>query len=144
MKVHIQLDPECQEPYAVIYTNRISKTVEDAVQKLGQASSLTLTGFQDNTAVLLKPAQIIRIYAAAGRIIAVTTAGNYQLRKRLYELEFFLPQNSFVRISRDKLSRTFSSNSKRSHILRTSSRSRRLIMSSIVSFAVWLKCTWTI
>ena len=33
---------------------------------------------------------------------------------------------------------------KRSHILRTSSRSRRLILSSIVSFAVWLKWTRTI
>ena len=46
--------------------------------------------------------------------------------------------------TRDEKSRTFSSNSKRSHILRTSSRSRRLILSSIVSFAVWLKCTRTI
>ena len=47
-------------------------------------------------------------------------------------------------ITRDEKSRTFSSNSKRSYILRTSSRSRRLILSSIVSFAVWLKCTRTI
>ena len=46
--------------------------------------------------------------------------------------------------ARDEKSRTFSSNSKRSHILRTSSRSRRLILSSIVSFAVWLKWTRTI
>ena len=46
--------------------------------------------------------------------------------------------------SRDEKSRTFSSNSKRSYILRTSSRSKRLILSSIVSFAVWLKCTRTI
>ncbi len=46
--------------------------------------------------------------------------------------------------TRDEKSRTFSSNSQRSHILRTSSRSRRLILSSIVSFAVWLKCTRTI
>ena len=46
--------------------------------------------------------------------------------------------------TRDEKSRTFSSNPKRSHILRTSSRSRRLILSSIVSFAVWLKCTRTI
>ena len=48
------------------------------------------------------------------------------------------------RFARDEKSRTFSSNSKRSHILRTSSRSRRLILSSIVSFAVWLKWTRTI
>ena len=45
---------------------------------------------------------------------------------------------------RDEKSRTFSSNSQRSHILRTSSRSIRLILSSIVSLAVWLKWTRTI
>ena len=53
-------------------------------------------------------------------------------------------QNRLSGFARDEKSRTFSSNSKRSHILRTSSRSRRLILSSIVSFAVWLKCTRTI
>ena len=46
--------------------------------------------------------------------------------------------------TRDEKSRTFSSNSKISYILRTSSRSIRLILSSIVSLAVWLKCTRTI
>ena len=46
--------------------------------------------------------------------------------------------------SRDEKSRTFSSNSQRSHILRTSSRSIRLILSSIVSLAVSLKWTRTI
>ena len=53
-------------------------------------------------------------------------------------------QDGFCGFARDEKSRTFSSNSKRSYILRTSSRSRRLILSSIVSFAVWLKCTRTI
>ena len=51
---------------------------------------------------------------------------------------------AFHSFTRDEKSRTFSSNSQRSHILRTSSRSRRLILSSIVSFAVWLKWTRTI
>ena len=54
------------------------------------------------------------------------------------------PQKSYICFTRDEKSRTFSSNSKRSHILRTSSRSRRLILSSIVSFAVSLKWTRTI
>ena len=53
-------------------------------------------------------------------------------------------QNAFGRLARDEKSRTFSSNSRRSHILRTSSRSIRLILSSIVSFAVSLKWTRTI
>ena len=52
--------------------------------------------------------------------------------------------DDFASFTRDKKSRTFSSNSKRSHILRTSSRSIRLILSSIVSFAVSLKWTRTI
>ena len=51
---------------------------------------------------------------------------------------------SVSRFARDEKSRTFSSNSKSSHILRTSSRSRRLILSSIVSLAVSLKWTRTI
>ena len=53
-------------------------------------------------------------------------------------------RNPYTCLSRDEKSRTFSSNSQRSHILRTSSRSIRLILSSIVSFAVWLKWTRTI
>ena len=56
----------------------------------------------------------------------------------------YLNQDVYGDFARDEKSRTFSSNSKRSHILRTSSRSRRLILSSIVSFAVWLKWTRTI
>ena len=56
----------------------------------------------------------------------------------------YTDQDGLGGLSRDEKSRTFSSNSKRSHILRTSSRSRRLILSSIVSFAVSLKWTRTI
>lgn len=50
----------------------------------------------------------------------------------------------FRGLARDEKSRTFSSNSRRSYILRTSSRSIRLILSSIVSLAVSLKWTRTI
>ena len=53
-------------------------------------------------------------------------------------------EDGFGGLARDEKSRTFSSNSKRSHILRTSSRSIRLILSSIVSLAVSLKWTRTI
>ena len=66
-------------------------------------------------------------------------------KKPQYDLvwnrDYSLTQDRF---SRDEKSRTFSSNSQRSHILRTSSRSIRLILSSIVSLAVWLKWTRTI
>ena len=78
---------------------------------------------------------------------------NTALWEKLDEIYNALPEDydftnfdeaAFIRSTRDEKSRTFSSNSKRSHILRTSSRSRRLILSSIVSLAVSLKCTRTI
>ena len=67
----------------------------------------------------------------------------YDLSRDLYA-QCSTAKNAMSRLPRDEKSRTFSSNSKRSHILRTSSRSRRLILSSIVSLAVSLKCTRTI
>ena len=75
-------------------------------------------------------------------LATLNTDGIDGIRTAMKELE---DEGYVVRVqSRDEKSRTFSSNSKRSYILRTSSRSRRLILTSIVSFAVWLKCTRTI
>ena len=65
-------------------------------------------------------------------------------RLRLEQTARYAAEHGFESFSRDEKSRTFSSNSKRSHILRTSSRSIRLILSSIVSLAVSLKWTRTI
>ena len=71
----------------------------------------------------------------------VRTAANADL---ILEIDGGIKKEVSVGCSRDEKSRTFSSNSQRSHILRTSSRSIRLILSSIVSLAVWLKWTRTI
>ena len=60
------------------------------------------------------------------------------------EYPVYVGKEFWHRLTRDEKSRTFSSNSQRSHILRTSSRSIRLILSSIVSLAVLLKWTRTI
>ena len=69
---------------------------------------------------------------------------NLDVRDREIEVALSADEQIHIQYSRDEKSRTFSSNSRRSHILRTSSRSIRLILSSIVSLAVWLKCTRTI
>ena len=48
---------------------------------------------------ILEPAEISRIYASGGKVLAVTDRGEYVLRQRLYELEERLDKGRFVRIS---------------------------------------------
>ena len=83
--------------------------------------------------------------AGAATVTSILT----QIQKDYTSVDGFLfagdyDQDAHNSNTRDEKSRTFSSNSKRSHILRTSSRSIRLILSSIVSLAVSLKWTRTI
>lgn len=46
---------------------------------------------------------MIRIYASAGKVFAVTHKGEYVLRLRLYEIEERLPSHQFVRISNSEI-----------------------------------------
>ena len=52
---------------------------------------------------VLDPEQLARVYAAAGRVYAVTEKGEYVLRMRLYEAESRLAGRRFVRISHSEL-----------------------------------------
>ena len=52
---------------------------------------------------MIEPQTIIRIYAASGKVFAVTEKGVYTLRLRLYELEERLNGSRFVRISNSEI-----------------------------------------
>ena len=45
----------------------------------------------------------MRVHTSGGRVVAVTTRGEYQLRQRLYELEARLDPAVFVRISHSEI-----------------------------------------
>ncbi len=98
MKVEIQLDPGCVEPVVLLRTAEMTPELDDLVRRLSLPPKL-LTGSRDGSVEILEPAEISRIYASGGKVLAVTDRGEYVLRQRLYELEERLDKGRFVRIS---------------------------------------------
>ena len=103
MQIEIKIDSSCTEPKIIVLTNKMTDEINTIVKKLSEESPQMLAGFRENTLEILEQADIIRIYAAAGKIFAITGYGEYTLRLRLYELEDRLDKNSFVRISNSEI-----------------------------------------
>lgn len=103
MQIEIQIDSSCTEPKIIIVTDKMTDAVHDIVKNLSEKTPEVLCGFYDNTAQILELSNIIRIYAVAGKVVAVNNSKEYVLRMRLYELEERLSQNSFIRISNSEI-----------------------------------------
>ena len=72
MKVEFELDPSCAEPRVVIRAPQMTGEVAALIRRLTEAPPAFLMGFRDEQAVPLDPAQIIRVYAQAGKVLAET------------------------------------------------------------------------
>lgn len=103
MQVEIKLDESCTEPKIVIYTASMSEDVQTIVHTLTDSPLQILFGKQGEKIQPLIQEDLIRVYAAGGKVFAVTDSGEYTLRQRLYELESRLPPSQFVRISNSEI-----------------------------------------
>lgn len=103
MKYEIQIDPSYPEPKVMILTAEITEDVHILTKKLMEDLPSVLSGFKDEKIEILEPDDLLRIYASAGKVIAVTEHGEYNLRLRLYEVEERLKQDVFVRISNSEI-----------------------------------------
>lgn len=103
MQVEIKLDPNCEQTRIVVVTAQVDEQIYDLVQQLSQQSSTILSGFRGEEAEILDPSQLVRVYASDGKVMAVTTGGEYLLKMRLYEVEKRLDKRSFVRISHSEI-----------------------------------------
>lgn len=103
MKAEIKIDSTCKEPIAVIHTEKITDEVTNAVKFLSDNSPMIITGFYDDMAEIIEPADIIKIYAMAGKVYALTSRKEYIVRMRIYELEEKLDKTQFVRISNSEI-----------------------------------------
>ncbi len=99
MRVEVKIDPAYAEPQVLILTAAMTEEVSGLVRRLSEAGPRLITGSRDGKIEVLEPSALIRAYASAGKVYAVTEKGAYTLRMRLYELEERLPQDQFVRIS---------------------------------------------
>lgn len=103
MQVEIKIDRSCTEPKVLILTNSITEEIRNLAQKLSENFPQILFGNREEKIEVLEPSALIRIYAGAGKVFAVTDGGEYTLRHRLYEIEERLDPYRFVRISHSEI-----------------------------------------
>ena len=103
MQIEVKIDSKCHEPRVIVFADKMTDEVSEIVRRLSEDTMGCVVGFSAERAILLDQNDIIRIYAADGKVYAVTADGEYRLRMRLYELEARLDEKRFVRISNSEI-----------------------------------------
>lgn len=103
MQVEIRIDTTCREPKIIIVAPSMTEEISDMANKLSEGAPQIISGRRGEKIEVLEQEDLIRIYANAGKIFAVTSKGEYALRSRLYELEQQLDKRQFVRISNSEI-----------------------------------------
>lgn len=103
MKIEIKLDENCSETKVIIVTEKMTGEIAALMQRLSEEAPQSVVAFDGDAVLLLEPSDIVRIYAAVGKVFAVTDKKEYVLRSRLYEIEDRLNGKGFVRISNSEI-----------------------------------------
>lgn len=103
MKIEIRPDKDCTETTVIIVTQNVTEEITALVQRLSDAAPQSVVGYDGDVALLLDLSEIVRIYAAVGKVFAVTDTKEYVVRSRLYEIEEKLRGKGFARISNSEI-----------------------------------------
>lgn len=103
MQLEVKIDSSYIEPKVIILTASMTEDVNIILSKLLNQTLQIISGSKDNKIEVIEQADLIRIYASNGKVIAATRKGEYALRLRLYEIEERLPPHQFVRISNSEI-----------------------------------------
>ena len=103
MQIEIKIDNEQKEPKIIIITDKTTDENDLLIEKLSEDKIRVISGFRDGVFEILQPNDIVRIYSANQKVYVVTNKGEFTTKLRLYELEEFLNQNQFIRISNSEI-----------------------------------------
>lgn len=103
MKIELKIDESCTETKVIVIAEKLTEEVSALMRRLSEETPQSVVGFDGNVVLLLDPADIVRIYAAVGKVFAVVDGKEYVLRLRLYEAEEKLSDKGFVRISNSEM-----------------------------------------
>lgn len=76
MKINIELDNALEETEVLIRAAKMTEEVNGILKKLEEPSVQMISGFAGDTLEILEQADIIRVYAAKGKVYAVTAKCN--------------------------------------------------------------------
>ena len=103
MKIEFLRDAEKKEPIIRVIAAERDEEIENLLAELESTYTDLVKGYDGERIVLLRPSDILRIYAEDARVWCQTADGVYLVRARLYEMEERLDAQTFVRISKCEL-----------------------------------------
>lgn len=103
MQIEVKIDASYTEPKIVILTASITEDINKIVTELSSDTLPFISGIKNQKIEVIEQDNLIRIYANAGKVFAVTEQGEYAIRFRLYEMEEQLNPKQFVRISNSEI-----------------------------------------
>lgn len=102
MKVSVDISAEYKEPYAVIYTDKMTDEIQRVID-LFSAHESPITALQnEGDIIVLQPKEIFMVRVESGETIIYGEKQQYRSRKRLYELGEQLGKQ-FMQISKSTL-----------------------------------------
>lgn len=103
MQIEIKIDSSYTTPEIMIITASMTEEINNIIKKISEDVPPIISGIRDEKIEILEQSDMIRAYANAGKVFAVTNKGEYTLRLRLYELEKRLSPDQFARISNSEI-----------------------------------------
>ncbi len=103
MKIDFKLDNSLKETHVTIMASELNDEVNELIRKLTESVEKPIVGLIDEKVIMLKKEEIIKFYGRDQKVFASTPTGDYQIKKRLYELEEQLAVDKFIRISNSEI-----------------------------------------
>ena len=103
MQVEIKMDSSYTEPKLIILTAAMTEEVNRIIDRLSKETPQIISGSRNEKIEVIDQEELVRVYANAGKVFAVTEKGEYTVRLRLYEMEERLNAKQFVRISNSEI-----------------------------------------
>lgn len=101
--VEVRIDPSCDQTRAVITARELTPELSGLIALIEGERPSRLAAYTERGVELLKPEDVLRVYAEQQKVFAQTKDARYALRLRLYEAEERLSTHGFVRISNAEL-----------------------------------------
>ena len=102
MKVSVALSMEYKEPYAIIYTDRMTDEIQRVIDGFSLNESPVTALQNEKDIIILLPKEIYMVRVENGDTVIYGKDRSYRSRKRLYELEQQLGKQ-FMQISKSTL-----------------------------------------
>ena len=102
MKVSVDISADYKEPYAVIYTDRVTDEIQRMIDIFSTSGNPVIALQNEEDLVVLQPNDIYMVRVEDGDTIIYGEKRKYRSRKRLYEISRQLGKQ-FMQISKSTL-----------------------------------------